>query len=213
MGIYDVDYNDMTEKLLPIKYRVGTFLGWCYSLLKPIEILHANYFTYNKKGLQRPVWSNVTAYTVGQRVQYGESIFMCEVANAGNIPLLNLDKWSLVALDWIGTDERVQITGQKKLLEFELNKRFKKTFRQSPVNSDIYIENKAPLVVFVIGLVDNSSAVYNSGMGDAIYDNPIILTDNFIVWIPVAIITQTEAVRKEVEKYVNAGLIFSIQTY
>jgi len=220
MGIFDVDYKYLGEALSPVKYRTGTFTGWLYSLLKPLEWVHNSIFKGTKDGAyQRNKWLSATAFTVGQLTQYGESIYYCDVANTNKIPNTSPEYWSLFVPDRLGVNERIRITGQKRILEYELNRRFKTTFRQNTLIPDIYILNTPTLPLFIIGL-EQSSGIFTAGQHDGIFDEPLLLDDNFTVYVPISVYsnyidtpTAEKAIRQEVDKYLTAGLNYNVVTY
>ena len=218
MGLFDVDFKYLSEALSPVKYRTGSFTGWLYSLLKPIEWVHNSIFKGTKDGLfQRSKWSNVTAFTVGQLTQYGESIYYCDVSNTNKIPNTSPQYWSLYVPDRLGVNERIRITGQKRILEYELNRRFKTftvTFPQNPLIPDIYIQNTPTLPLFVIGL-EQSSGIFTAGQHDGIFKDPLLLSNNFTVYVPTTKYTEygEKAIRQEVDKYLTAGLNYNVVTY
>ena len=106
MSLFDVDYVDFVNKMLPIKYRLPKFKAWVYSLLKPVEWCHNAYITWYKDGAPfYAKWDISTPYLFGDYVRYGQSIYFCEIPNDGILPYLSSDQWSLVVSDRLGVNE------------------------------------------------------------------------------------------------------------
>lgn len=223
MSLYDVDYVDLIDKMLPIKYRKPKMKAWLYALLKPVEWLHKAYITWYKDGSPvYPFWDSVTSYVYGDYVRYGQSIYFCEIDNTGILPYLSSDQWSLVVLDRIGVNERIRITGQKKILEYELNRRFDTVFSQIPGASEIFILNQMSVNVFVVGLELNSSAIYRDVPSDGIFDEPSLVSSNALINVIDSVrtgqfggdATKAElAIRNEVDKYLMAGIDYTVVFY
>jgi hypothetical protein len=91
----------------------------------------------------------------------------------------------------VGLIPRANVTGQKLLLEYVLNKHFNTTFRQPAVGtSDIYVENlHVDTATFLVGVgsADSSSAALN---GETARDFVGIEYDYnqyaLIIWVPSA---------------------------
>ncbi len=223
MSLYDVDYIDFIEKMLPVKYRKPKMMAWLYALLKPIEWLHKAYITWYKDGAPvYPFWDTITSFVYGDYVRYGQSIYFCEIANDGIMPYSNPDYWSLVVSDRIGVNERIRITGQKKILEYELNRRFDTSFSQTPGASEIFILNQLSVNVFVIGRAENSSAIYRDVPSDGVFDEPSLVSSNALINVIDSVRTgqfggdanKAElAIRQEVDKYLMAGIDYTVVFY
>lgn len=118
----------------------------------------------------------------------------------------------------------MKYSGSKLVLEFALNKRFQTVFRQPPAVSDIYIEANPPAPkTFLIGeSAIESSKVYSNTSSEFInntYD--YLASANATVYVPLTAFEAISAdagarekiVRGYVDKYLPAGITYSIQTY
>lgn len=142
-SIYNITFSTVWSQLSPPSKRSTGFLKWGLSLLKPLQWLRDLFFTKYATGSTYTLWSNVTAYVKGDRVQYQAKVYEAYLPNTGEVPTGS--SWILVLEDFRGAYERVTYNGQKLTLEWILNRWFATTFVQ-PVHatpsarSDFYID-------------------------------------------------------------------------
>ena len=132
-----------------------------------------------------------------------------------NLP--NFDKWRF--------DILIKIRGEKLVLEYALNTWFGTTFRQPNTLSDIYLSLNSAIYQspFKVGDFEiQSSKVSRVGSSDFIgIDYTLIVHYGFTIMIPTAVFNALGAdnaireniVRDFVDKYVNCGIKYNVQTY
>ena len=222
MAIWDFNYTELQYQAMPFIYTFEQDLKWVKSICKPIEWLRDCFFTSFVKGSSASDYNVLTAYSVGQRVQYGEAIYECSVANTGKIPNLEADYWVLVTADRIGINTRIRYLPNKLVFEFALNQRFKTVFRQPnnttiPTPSDIYILNTTASIGFSIGETVGSSIGLTTS-SEGIPTNAVTISNNFVIWFPLAKYTSLgsnaeQIIRFWADKINLAGMTYTIQTY
>jgi hypothetical protein len=110
------------------------------------------------------------------------------------------------------------------VLEWAMNKWFGTTFRQPPNVSDIYITNNSvPIEVFRCGgIEDISSVVYSNNSSEFVINNySFTVAFNFTINVPEAVfnaldptlVNNEKIFRAFVDRYVPAGVTYTIQTY
>ena len=222
--MYDVNYNTVIENLLVPDKRTKKTFAFNNALSLEIANNHNLLFNIYKN---YSIYSNWTAGTYAKNafVKYGKSIFQSiENGNTGQPTISN--KWRLVSDNFLGSDFRLSITGEKLNLEYALNTWFGSTFRQPSVGiSDIYIttNNIIDLPVFRVGINEfESTAVRSDGSDQFVINSYTFATQyNLTINVPTALFTslgatteiRTSIVRAFADKYINAGLIYKIQTY
>lgn len=222
MAIWDFSFAELEFQVLPYIYTFDANVKWVKSICKPIEWLRDAFFTSFVKGASATVYNVATDYSVGTRVQYGEAIYECSVANTGKIPNLEADYWVLVTADRIGINTRIRYLSNKLVFEFALNQRFKTVFRQPnsttvPSQSDIYILNDATATGFVVG--GNVGSLIGSTLSsEGIPQNAVVSSNNFVIMFPLATYTALgssaeQIIRFWADKINLAGMNYTIQTY
>jgi hypothetical protein len=225
MSIYDQDHNTIQKQLTPPDKRSTTMLAWERCLVKPIQWLHDLFFIDYAQGNTSSQYNPATLYTVGNRVQYNDSVYeVWQNPPTVGIDPTNINYWILIQDDFIGADERVTFNSQVLTFEFLLNKEFRTTFNQpnyaAPVHSDIWIENAR--------IKDGSFIVHpNSGAESFIRPNSYSVSFirpnhsfssvNFIVHYPISVIPdnsdQLNKLKTLVEKFKLAGTVAGYQSY
>lgn len=222
--MYDVNYNTAVENLLVPDKRTTKTLAFNIALSLGIANNHNLLFNTYKNYNILPNWTAGT-YSKNTLVKYGKGIFQSiENGNTGQ-PTIS-DKWRLVSENFLGSDFRLAITGAKLNLEYALNIWFGSTFRQPSVGiSDIYLttNNSIELPVFRVGIDEfESTAVEADGSEQFVINSYTFTTQyNLTINIPIALFNalgsttqiRTSIVRAFADKYINAGLIYKIQTY
>jgi hypothetical protein len=219
--IYDFDYKVLTQQLTPNIYAFTQNISWINSITYPIHWLKKRAFESIKKGVAANVYNNALTYSVGNTVQYGQSIYECLKPSIGILPT-NSEYWVLITQDWVGIDERVLFSNSKLKFEYALNKRFKTVFRNpnsytTPTNSDIYISNINNQYSFIVGgNINNSSTIFNNTSSQQIYSTANYGTGySFSINIPIATynLFGENIIRFYADKINNAGIKYTIITY
>lgn len=215
MSFYDFNINDASVEMLPPDKRYLNNVNLIRSLLSTLQWFHDLFFHSYYEGIV-PATYAPGIYNYLDQVVYDKKVYLSLINNNSDLPTTS--NWTLVQNDFIGLQERVLYNGSKLVLEYALNKEFNTTFRQPPVNSDIYISNDNPSVVgFLVGLTEPyCSSVGRTTSSDAIGPGgPFLYTNNFVIHIPSAALalTNTQAITNFVNKYIPASLKFTIQAY
>jgi len=223
--MYDVNYNTAIENLLVPDKRTNKTLAFNIALALGIANNHNLLFNIYKNYNIIPNWSVSTVYQKNDFIKYGKSIFQSIVNNNSGRPT-NINKWRLVSENFLGSDFRLSITGEKLNLEYALNTWFGSTFRQPSVGiSDIYIStnNFIELPVFRVGINEfESTSVRSDGSDQFVINSYTFATQyNLTINVPITLFNtlgatneiKTSIVRAFADKYINAGLIYKIQTY
>ena len=113
--MYDVNYNTAVENLLVPDKRTTKTLAFNIALALGIANNHNLLFNIYKNYNILPNWTAGT-YSKNTLVKYGKGIFQSiENGNTGQ-PTIS-DKWRLVSENFLGSDFRLAITGEKLNLE------------------------------------------------------------------------------------------------
>ncbi|RYD57010.1 MAG: hypothetical protein EOP56_09390 [Sphingobacteriales bacterium] len=222
---YNIDYTELVYDTLPPDKRTTRHAKWLIALVSPLTWLKDLFFTDYLQGTTYAAYNPLTTYAKGDRVTLTKAVYeSLQNSNTGNGVLANLGVWWIKVQDnYLGVDERVQYNGHKLILEYALNKWFGGTFRQPPLESDIYIENIAQSdLSFLVAATDNMSSPvgftdsfgYVKGTNAGVDELPEF---NFIIYVPTAIyslFTDPETIISEYAKqYVPVGLTFKIEEY
>lgn len=223
MSIYDIDYSKQGVQLLPPDKRYTKTVAWIGILLSPLQYLRDLWFGSYRTGSDAPQWVNTDPYSKYDQVKYNKIIY--ESLEDGNTDVpTTVATWKVVQQNFIGLSERIYYNGQKLVLEWAMNKWFGTVFRQPPNISDIYIENNTLDVgVFRVGGVEDISSVAFSNRSTEFVVNAysFSVTFNFTIFCPEAVynaldptlINNEKIFRAFVDRYVPAGVTYTIQTY
>lgn len=149
MSVYNYDVLSKVIEWLP-PYKRGIVMGkWVQTLVSQVEYLVYKFLTDWRVGSGYPYWIP-GMYNKGVRVIYKFAVYECTQDGTTSTP--PNAGWQLYLSNFIGADTRKKITGQKVVLEYALNTYYNTTFKQPPLQSDIYITNKAVGTIgFVVG--------------------------------------------------------------
>ncbi|HWB91962.1 MAG TPA: hypothetical protein VG605_08925 [Puia sp.] len=223
MSIYDVDFSKAGPQLLPPDKRKPRLVALVAAFLSALQWLRDLWFTSFRTGPTAQNWLSTTTYAKYDQVVYGIYVYMSLRDNNTDVPT-TAQSWIMVLSNFIGMSERILYNCQTLVLTYALNKRFMTTFRQPPNVSDIYIGTFAkPVSVFVVGGIEaNSSKVYTSGSSEYVID-AYSFADyvNMTIYVPVAVYDSLDPVdanrqiiiRSFADKYMAAGIIYTITTY
>ncbi len=215
MPIFDLDIEPVLVEQLPPDKRYTKNIAWLKALAKPLQWAHNLLFKSYYEGATCPDYAPGT-WNKYQQVIYQKKVYESLIDDNTDAP--TADTWMLIQDDFVGLKQRVKYNGQRLVLEFALNKEFNTTFRQPPAQSDIYITNLAPVPVgFLVGSTEPfCSSVGQSTASDYIGGSyPLSYINNFQINIPAAALalTNESAIRNYVNRYLPAGLNFTIQSY
>lgn len=220
--MYNLDYNIAVDSLNVPDKRTKLTTAFLKGLVGQTANNHTQLFETYKNYTLVPIWS-AGSYLRGVLVRYGKSIFQAN-EDTTDEPTFS-DKWNLVSSNYLGNDFRLAIRGEKLNLEFALNIWFETIFRQPDLVSDIYITTNAiiALPVFRVGASEyESSKVYSNTSSEFVINAYDFSTQyNLTIWFPLAVynaIATTNSIRDSIirdfaDKYINAGIIYSIATY
>lgn len=222
MSIYDVNFRNVASQLLPPDKRRLLMLAFVRALLSPLQYLRDLNIGSYKDGSPAVVYAAGT-YSRGNRVRYFQAVYESLVDNNTAVPV-DATAWVKVQENFIGVRERVQYNGQKVVLEYALNKWFNTQFRQPDGVSDIYITSSERVTpVFRIGATEKISSAVSTAGSTEFVENDYSLTAqiSFAVHVPVAVYNALDpiagnrdaVVRAFVDKYIHAGVLYSIVTY
>ena len=222
--IYDIDFSGkVAPNMLPPDKRFTRNVAWVGILLSPLQYLRDLWFGSYRTGSDAPQWVNSAPYAKYDQVKYNKIVYESLIDDNTDVPT-TVASWRVVQTNFIGMFERIYYNGQKLVLEYAMNKWFGTVFRQPPNTSDIYITNNSiPVGVFRSGGVESiSSVVYSSTSSEFIVNTySFAVAFNFTIYCPVAVfnaLASTDEQREKifrafVDKYVAAGVTYSITTY
>lgn len=223
MSIYDIDYSKQRVQLLPPDKRYTKTVAWAGILLAPLNYLRNLNFGSYRTGSDAPQWVNTSPYNKYDQVKYNKIVYESLIENNTDLPTV-VGSWKVVQQNFIGLSERIYYNGQKLVLEWAMNKWFGTVFRQPPNVSDIYISNNSvPIAVFRCGGVEDISSVVYSNTSSEFVINSYTFTVafNFTINVPTAVynaldptlVNNEKIFRAFVDRYVPAGVTYTIQTY
>jgi hypothetical protein len=229
MGLYDIDYTNLAYNLTPQTRRKPRFIAWIRALLEPAKWAGDLLFQEYANGSDAPVWQGFPfEYNTGEKVRSGFAIYESLIdENVDQVPQNSPGSWIKVCDDFRGVRERVLYNSQKIKLEYILNRWFGTNWVQpdsmtAPTRPDIYIDNNVlQNMAFTVYEDDtNSSKVFASDLftEQFIMDDYDFIGDAFTIYVPAGFYaglgTFAEAqIRAIADKYVIAGITYTIQTY
>lgn len=224
MSIFQVNYTNVGQQVLPPDKRGSNMMAWVAALLSPIQYLHNLRMGSYKFGDHSAPYLISTTYSKGTFVLYKYAIYESLVnGNIGNDPL-NTTYWAKVLDNFIGVDERVLYNGNVLILTYALNKYFGTVFRQPNNVSDIFITvNSKPVPPFVVGDSENNSSKVYANTSSEFVINAYTFADytNMTIWVPQAVYdaldtdpaNREKIIRNFSDKYIIAGITYLVDTY
>lgn len=221
--IYDINFDDFAVQMLPPDKRYVRMTAWVRILLSPLQYLRDLWFGSYRTGSTAAQWTNSAPYPKYSLVKYNKIIYESLIDNNTDLPTV-VASWRVVQQNFIGLSERIYYNGQKLTLEYAMNTWFGTTFRQPPTASDIYVSNNTVTVpVFRSGGdEDSSSNVFTDRSSEFVINSyTFSVAYNFTVYCPQAVydaldptlINNEKIFRAFVDKYVPAGVTYTITTY
>ena len=222
-SIYDIDFQKFSAQMLPPDKRYTRNVAWIKSLLSPLQYLRDLWFGSYRTGSTAPQWVNSSPYPKYAQVKYNKIVYESLVDNNADLPT-TVATWRVVQINFIGMEERILYNGEKLVLEYAMNKWFGTVFRQPPNQPDIYIQNNpVPIPVFRVGAVEDISSIsYTDGSVEYVINQFTFTVEfNFTIYCPVAVynaldptlVNNEKIFRAFVDKYVPAGITYTIITY
>ncbi len=231
MGIYNVNFYNEFQQLLPPKKRKKFNMAWMGVFAKSFQRLRDLWFSDYADGFTGLKYNVGTNYAKGDRQRYiDHSVYEAlDAIPAGNPP--PDARWLKILDVWIGVRERINYNSQKIVFETALNKWFDTTFRLAPGLSDIYITtNLYSTNGFIIGVDENESSTIKIPIEQEYYilDAFVFGTINFTINVPDSgaspipgwytalgpdAATRENIIRSYADKYVMAGIIYQVSTY
>lgn len=220
--MYDINFNDLGEQQLPPDKRTPSMLAWVKSLLRPLSWNNSEQQAYYG-GSPAPDYDPMNTYYRSEQVRYNRAVYESLIDNNTALPT-DISAWYRTQANFIGTDERVKYNGQKLVFEWALNKWFGTTFRQPPGVPDIFTQNNAVEAgSFLVGITEGeSSKVSPDGSTEFVGPNAVFAgQSNFTIYMPAAVFAALDPVssnreaivRNFADRYVPAGITYSISTY
>jgi hypothetical protein len=223
MSFFNISFNQKAVELTPPDKRYPKFIKWIQALLSQVQYNRDSTLGDYKTGSSYPLWVAGT-YSRFDRVIYGQSVYESLVDNNTANPT-DATYWRVYQEYFVGVDERIMYNSKVLVFEYSLNTRFETTFRQPPLQSDIYLTvNAIPDKPFEVGNQNfNSSIVYsNTSLEYVVNDYTLIgTTYNLEINVPIAVynalapdnLTRTNIIKNFADKYVPAGILYTIITY
>jgi hypothetical protein len=224
MGLYNVNYTNAGQQLLPPDKRGTVMTRWVAAMLRPLQWLVDIKLNMWRDGSTAPPYLNSTTYAKGDLVVYRYSVYESTVnGNVGNDPL-NVTYWTKVQDNFIGTLERLKYNGHVLVLTYALNKYFGTVFRQPNNISDIFITiNVKPVAVFLVGDTEaQSSKVYTNTSTEFVVNSYSFASyTNMTIWVPVLVYDALDVdpanreriIRNYADQYIVGGVTYNVDTY
>ena len=225
MSFFNINFQQKAIELTPPDKRSHSFIGWASALFSQWQYNSDSLFTDYKEGAGYVAPYNVlVVYSQYDRVRYGQSIYESLIDGNTYNPT-DLNYWRVYQEYFVGVDERIMYNSKTLVLEYALNTRFGSTFNQPPLQSDIYLTvNSIPTKPFQVGNVGfQSSVTYSDKSLEFVVNEYFAPTDTFNlnINVPIALFnslanddnTRTNIIRNFADKYVPAGILYTIITY
>jgi len=222
--MYNIDYNTTVENLLVPDKRTKKTVAYNTALVADVANNHNLLFSKYKDFTILPIWTAGT-YAKNELIRYGKSIFQ-SIENGNTTQPTFSNTWRLVSDNFLGSDFRLEIRGEKLNLEFALNTWFGTLFRQPSIGlSDIYLVTNpiAPISVFRVGNSEFESSKVFLNISDEFVINYYSFSAqyNLTINVPSALFLSlgtTDDIRNSIirnfaDKYINAGLTYTLNTY
>lgn len=230
--IFDIDFNNQAEDLLPPDKRDVNTLSLLKGAFKALQRVRDTLLGAMKTGSTAPAWT-ATTYQLYDQVIYNKQVFESRIADNTAEPT-DPAAWYRILPNFIGTDARQFFDGTKLLFEYALNDWFGSAFAQptsiEPApdyylpKSDIYLTtNEIINPVFrvgiseaessTVGLYDSSEAVGNDYSFAAQYGLTINIPNTLFLTLGASTEEREKTVRNFADKYITAGIFYDINPY
>lgn len=228
MSIYDYDTDLFNQQMTPPTKRLTKFNAWGKAVLTQLQYTIDLIFGNYADGDISADYSNVTVYSIGDRVRYTDKSvyeYINDTPDSGNAPT-DVLYWRKILQTYVGVRERAKYNAQKMVYEYALNKWFNTTFRLPSVGvSDIYIvTNTVDINYFVSGVdgASSSGAAISGAKSVEFVGTSYTYSGNYYtIFVPVAVFTALGSTLAEREAQITnfadrinlAGLTYNIDTY
>jgi len=225
MSFFKINFQKKAIELTPPDKRSNSFIGWVSALFSQLQYNSDSLFTDYKEGAGYVAPYNVlVVYSQYNRVRYGQSIYESLIDGNTYNPT-DSNYWRVYQEYFVGVDERILYNSKVLVLEYALNTRFGSTFNQPPIQSDIFLTvNTIPSRPFQVGSDEfNSSVTYSDKSLEFVVNEYFapVATANLNINVPIALFnslanddnTRTNIIRTFADKYVPAGILYTIITY
>lgn len=243
-----VDFGQLGINILPNDKRMPFWIAWIQTVLSQSIRLYRLFITFIN-GSDAQYWDLSNTYNMDDEVIYNHQVFKSmDNSNLNIIPETSIydevlnptGAWQLIADNFIGMNERAYYSNMRFVLEWALNRYFKKELSDNgligfyqpnsattPTNSDIYISNVPPVVTSFVSFTNvnaGSSLSFTNGANAVSFTNTTFAgatTYMFAVNIPAAVYASINAsssladviIRRFLDNYVPSGIYYSIVTY
>lgn len=222
--MYSVDYLQKEVETLSPDKRDASIIAFNKPAASEAQNVHDNLFFTYKQYQALPQWAAGT-YAAKAKVIYKKAVYQSLVAANTEEPTFGTN-WELISPNFLGTDTRLKIRGEKVVIEYALNTWFGTVFRQpGGTLSDIYILNNAAnnQNPFIVGPLESDSSIV--GPLEGIYfvglDYTFTAGYGFTIKVPAAVYAalgtsvaeRDSVIRAFADLYVPCGINYKIQTY
>lgn len=221
--MYSVDYYQKEIETLSPDKRDPSIIAFNKPAVIDIQNLHDNLFFTYKQFQALPQWAAGT-YAEKANVIYKKAVYESLISGNTEEPTFGTN-WELISPNFLGSDMRLKIRGEKLVFENAINTWFSTIFRQPPALSDIYILNNAAnsQSPFIVGESEPVSSIVGPAEGSYFVglDYSFAAKYNFSIKVPVAVYTalgssvaeRDSIIREFADKYVPCGINYIIETY
>ena len=221
--MYSVDYIQKEIETLSPDKRDASIIAFNKPAILDIQNLHNNLFFTYKQFQALPQWA-AEEYLRNDKVIYKKAVYQALQGLIGYEPTFS-DKWILISPNFLGADFRLQIRGEKLVLEYALNTWFGTTFKQPPLVSNIYIQNNASATQspFRVGTTEPQCSLVRTTEGVDFIGLNYTFTDvyNLTIFVPTAVFTalgtsvleRENIVRDFADRYIPVGVKYKVTPY
>lgn len=233
MPIYDINYNNVIGNLLPPQLRTESIKKWLYALTSPVQWIRDKFF-YNYVQSDLYIFCDgITPLIInnsGTLVKFVDNSVWETQIDAVDTSIYNptigqttdVDGntiWIKIQDDFVGINERLMYSNQKKLFEYLLNNYFKHDnsanyiyINTNDISHNMFEIAENDVDSSVIAQQDYETLFWISEGDDENEEN------NFTIFVPILIATQLginyqKIISQIVDKYNYFGLIYNYVIY
>lgn len=222
--MFNINFLNLLISLLSPDKRSNSIIALMKPVSNQLQMLSDDMFIIYKTFQSQPDYNNTTTYSLNDVVKYNKAIYR-SLSNNNIYTPDNSNYWIVISPNYLGVDTRIVFNSTKIMLEYALNLWFDTTYVDNPGVSEIYItlNNTLKQTPFILGKTElKSSNIFTTGSDSFIgLDYDLNVYNGFTIHIPTAVYTalgstaieRESTVRTFVNKYVNVGIFYDIQTY
>jgi len=230
MGIFQVNFSNVWQQLVPPILRQPIQNAWGESLTQPLQINNVLFNEYIS-GSTYLAYDNGTTYVAGNRVSYSDRKVYENLTGSTGVNPLNANTWLQVNTNYLGARERSLYAAQKLTFEYALNRWFQVSgfypvftptaitqslFAQSA--NTIYIQTVSTSTpVFMMGQTGpySSLMVYNSFYATSFMTNYFsgLSSYDYIIWTPNSLGLTESLVRNFADTINISGMQYAFSGY